>query len=78
MAQKIKIGDICINKTGVVGIVFEKRRFWSGKVDKYTGKTFDGKRWESKNPQFVSDNLSSYIQSHIYKAARMFNFPKKV
>lgn len=55
----IKIGDICRSEHGDVGIILEKRAevgFW-----KYIGASFDGKRWSSVMPIYLSSSINEYL-----------------
>lgn len=49
--KKIKIGNVCVCKRGIVGIVTKKQK------NKYKGITLSGKAWESKSPMFLANNI---------------------
>lgn len=61
-SKKVKIGSVCRCRLGRIGMVTSKNRADKNSNEmEYYGYGFDGKPWQSKEPEFLAENVNEYL-----------------
>ena len=72
--KQIKIGNVCKCRLNRLGVVTSKHKAEKGDGLEYYGIGFDGKPWQSVEPEVVAENINHYIAKKLDEQEKWANF----
>lgn len=69
-------GKVAKCKHGKIGVIFDVRKPNIGTMDSddrwtYYGVSLDGSKWQSKDPEIISDNIRDFIKLAVVDANKI-------